>query len=77
MEGIKGRHKRMKRKEVIKKEIKERTNGKLRMKARTEGGHALAQTASRCVPTAAARVQTRVSSCGICGGQNGAWAGFL
>jgi hypothetical protein len=29
------------------------------------------------LPTAAARVRTRVWSCGICGGQSGAGAGFL
>jgi hypothetical protein len=28
-------------------------------------------------PTAAAQIQTRVYSCGICGGQSGAGAGFL
>jgi hypothetical protein len=32
---------------------------------------------SRWLPTAAARVQTRVWSSGICGGQSGAGAGFL
>jgi hypothetical protein len=35
-------------------------------------GRAIAQPVSRWFPTAAARVQTRVKSCGICGG-----AGFL
>jgi hypothetical protein len=32
---------------------------------------------SRWLPTVAARVQARVWSCGICGGQSGAGAGFL
>jgi hypothetical protein len=32
---------------------------------------------SRWFPTAAAQVQTRVWSSGICGGQSGAGAGFL
>jgi hypothetical protein len=32
---------------------------------------------SRWLPTAAARVRARVWSCGICGGQSGAGAGFL
>jgi hypothetical protein len=40
-------------------------------------GRAIAQTARRWLPTAAARVQTRVQSCGICGGQSVAGAGFL
>jgi hypothetical protein len=40
-------------------------------------GHAIAQAVSRWLPTAAARVQTRVQSCGICGGQSGAGADFL
>jgi hypothetical protein len=40
-------------------------------------GRAIAQEVSRWLPTAAARVQTRVYSCGICGGQSGAGAGFL
>jgi hypothetical protein len=29
------------------------------------------------IPTVAARVRTRVRSCGICGGQSGARVGFL
>jgi hypothetical protein len=41
-----------------------------------EGG-AIAQAVSRWLPTAAARVRARVWSCGICGGQSGAGAGFL
>jgi hypothetical protein len=36
-------------------------------------GRAIAQPVSRWLPTAA----TRVWSCGICGGQSGAGAGFL
>jgi hypothetical protein len=40
-------------------------------------GRAIAQTVSRWLPTAAARVRARVWSCGICGGQSGAVAGFL
>jgi hypothetical protein len=40
-------------------------------------GRAIAQAVSRWLPTSAARVQTRVQSCGICGGQSGAGAGFL
>jgi hypothetical protein len=40
-------------------------------------GRAIAQAFSRCLPTAAARVRVRDWSCGICGGQSGAGAGFL
>jgi hypothetical protein len=40
-------------------------------------GRAIAQAVSRWLPTTAARVQARVWSCGICGGQSGARAGFL
>jgi hypothetical protein len=40
-------------------------------------GRAIAQAVSRWLPTAAARVRSRVWSSGICGGQNGAGAGFL
>jgi hypothetical protein len=40
-------------------------------------GRAIAQAVSLWLPTAAARVQTRVSSCGICGGQIGAGVGLL
>jgi hypothetical protein len=40
-------------------------------------GRAVAEAVSRWLPTAAARVQSRVWSCGICGGQIGAGAGFL
>jgi hypothetical protein len=35
------------------------------------------QAVSRRLPTTAARVQAQVRSCGICGGQSGAGAGFL
>jgi hypothetical protein len=42
-------------------------------------GRAIAQAVSRSLPTAAARVRARarVWSCGICGRQSGAGAGFL
>jgi hypothetical protein len=40
-------------------------------------GRAIAQAVSRWLSTAAARVRTRVWSCGICGAQSGAGAGFL
>jgi hypothetical protein len=40
-------------------------------------GRAIAQAVSRWLPTAAARVRALVWSSGICGGQNGAGAGFL
>jgi hypothetical protein len=40
-------------------------------------GRAIAQAVSRWLATAAARVRARVWSCGICGGQSGAGAGFL
>jgi hypothetical protein len=40
-------------------------------------GHAIAEAVSRWLPTAAAQVQSRVWSSGICGGQSGAGAGFL
>jgi hypothetical protein len=42
-----------------------------------EVGCAIAQAASRWLPTAVARVRARVRSCGICGGQNGTGAGFV
>jgi hypothetical protein len=41
------------------------------------GGRAIAQAVSHWLPTAAARVRSRVWSSGICGGQSGAGAGFL
>jgi hypothetical protein len=40
-------------------------------------GRAIAQVVSRWLPTAEARVRTRVWSSGICGGQSGAGADFL
>jgi hypothetical protein len=40
-------------------------------------GRAIAEAVSRWLPTAAARVQSRVWSSGICGGQDGVGAGFL
>jgi hypothetical protein len=40
-------------------------------------GRAIAQAVSRWLSTAVARVRARVWSCGICGGQSGAGAGFL
>jgi hypothetical protein len=38
---------------------------------------AMAQAVSRRSPTAEARVRSRVSQCGICGGQRGAETGFF
>jgi hypothetical protein len=40
-------------------------------------GRAIAEAVSRWLPAAAARVQSRFWSSGICGGQSGAGAGFL
>jgi hypothetical protein len=40
-------------------------------------GRAIAQAASRWLPTAAARVRSRVWSGEICGGKSGVGAGFL
>jgi hypothetical protein len=40
-------------------------------------GRAKAEAVSRWLPIAAARVQSRVWSSGICGGQSGAGAGLL
>jgi hypothetical protein len=40
-------------------------------------GRAIAEAVSRWLPTAAALVQSRVWSSGICGGQSGVGAGFL
>jgi hypothetical protein len=42
-----------------------------------DNGRAVAQAVSRWLPTASARVRSRVWSSGICGGQSGAGAGFL
>jgi hypothetical protein len=36
----------------------------------------MAQAVSRRPPTAEARVRSRVSACGICGGQSGTGTGF-
>jgi hypothetical protein len=41
------------------------------------GSHSIVQAATRCLPTMVARVQAKVRSCGICGGQNGTGACFL
>jgi hypothetical protein len=43
----------------------------------TSKDRAIAQAVSRWLPTAAAQVRAKVSSCGICGGQSGTGAGFL
>jgi hypothetical protein len=43
----------------------------------TRHERAIAQAVSCWLPTAAAQVRARVWSCGICGGQSGAGAGFL
>jgi hypothetical protein len=43
----------------------------------SRNGRAIAEAISRWLPTAAARVRSQVRSCGICGGQSGAGAGFL
>jgi hypothetical protein len=40
-------------------------------------GLAIAQAVSHWLPTAAPRIQSQVKSCGICGRQSGAGAGFL
>jgi hypothetical protein len=39
-------------------------------------GRAMAQAVTRRPPTAEARVRSRVSPCGICGGQSGTGTGF-
>jgi hypothetical protein len=44
--------------------------------SKQECGRAMAQAVSRRPPTAEARVRSRVSPCGICGGQSGIWTGF-
>jgi hypothetical protein len=44
--------------------------------SKMESGRAMAQAVSRRPPTAEARVQSRVSPCGICGGQSGSGTGF-
>jgi hypothetical protein len=56
----------------------------LSAKVRSEGqairvalnGRAMAQVVSRRLPTAEARVRSRVSPCGICGGQIGTGTSF-
>jgi hypothetical protein len=40
-------------------------------------GRAIAEAVSHWLPTVAGRVRAQVRSCGICGGQSGAGAGFL
>jgi hypothetical protein len=47
------------------------------MFSKSSVGRAIAQAVSRWLPIAAAQVRARVWSCGICGGQSGAGAGFL
>jgi hypothetical protein len=47
------------------------------MRVKITAGRAIAEAVSRWLPTVAARVQSRVWSSGICGGQSGAGAGFL
>jgi hypothetical protein len=47
------------------------------VKVKLSLGRAIAEAVSRWLPTAAARVQSRVWSSGICGGRSGAGAGFL
>jgi hypothetical protein len=42
-----------------------------------KGGRAIAQADSRRLPTAEARVQSQIKSCGICGEQSGNGTGFL
>jgi hypothetical protein len=49
----------------------------LKVLPRASLGRAIAQAVSRWLPIAAVRVQTRVWSSGICGGQSVAGAGFL
>jgi hypothetical protein len=44
--------------------------------AKSPVGRAMAQAASRRPLTAEARLRSRVSPCGICGGQSGTGAGF-
>jgi hypothetical protein len=46
-------------------------------KLHPDRGRAIAEAVSRWLPTAAARVRSRVWSGGICGGRSGAGAGFL
>jgi hypothetical protein len=46
------------------------------MKETWREGRAMAQAVSRRPPTAETRVRSRVSPCGICGGQSGTGTGF-
>jgi hypothetical protein len=46
-------------------------------RTRTPSHRAIAQTGSRCLPTAATRVPSQVRLYRICGGQSGSGAGFL
>jgi hypothetical protein len=43
---------------------------------KSRAGRAMAQAVSRRPPTAEARFRSRVSPCGICGGQSGTGRGF-
>jgi hypothetical protein len=47
------------------------------MSFRALNGRAIAEAVSRWLPTAAARIQSRVWSNGICSGQSDAGVGFL
>jgi hypothetical protein len=49
----------------------------IKVKTMFDFGRAIPEAVSRWLPTAAARVRACVWSCGICGGQSGAGAGFL
>jgi hypothetical protein len=46
------------------------------LKGETESEVTAAQAVSRRPPTAEARIRSRVSPCGICGGQSGTGTGF-
>jgi hypothetical protein len=46
------------------------------LRERCPVGRVMAQAVSRWTPTAEARVRSRVSPCGICGGQSGTGTGF-
>jgi hypothetical protein len=47
------------------------------MRSKLRAGRAIAEAVSRWIPTAAAQVQSRAWSSGICGGQSGVGACFL